>query len=52
VEVLRSALRHDVGPEDIEHVVRKALSSRRSPKTPFGSCFSALIAQEDFLRWW
>ena len=27
-------------------------SSRRSPKTPFGIYFSALIAQGDFLSWW
>ena len=27
-------------------------SSRRSPKTPFGIYFPALIAQGDFLSWW
>ena len=27
-------------------------SSRRSPKTQIGICFSALIALEDFLSWW
>jgi len=46
VEVLRSALRHDVEPEDIEHVVRNALVVEEIAEDPVRYLFfSALIAQ-------
>ena len=51
VEVLRSALRHDVEPEDIQHVVRNALVVEEIAEILFGICFSALIAPEDSLSW-
>jgi hypothetical protein len=51
VEVLRSALRHDVEPEDIEHVVRNALVVEGiAERPPFGTFFSALIAPGRFLE--
>jgi hypothetical protein len=51
VEVLRSAFRHDVEKEDIQKLYATHWSSRRSQKTRFGNCFSALIGLEDFLSW-
>ena len=51
MEVLRSALRHAVEPEDIEHVVRNAMVVEEIAEDPFGICFSAPIAQEGFLSW-